>query len=91
MNRSPKNIANRTRGRVASWHNYSESIEPIIERVLNWFERLGYTVLLQSDIISGRHQAILQNYRNGILSDRFRLAMERINPTISPQLNSRSL
>lgn len=57
----------------------------MIERVLTWFEVLGYTVLLQSDIVSGQHQSILQNYRNGILGDRFRQAMQQINPTASPQ------
>ncbi len=57
----------------------------MIEPLLTWFEVLGYTVLLQSDIVSGRHQAVLQNCRNGILGDRLRQAMQRINPTVPPQ------
>lgn len=84
MNRSPQKV-NRIGGSTASWLSFSEFVEPIIEQALTWFEVLGYTVLLQSDIVSGRHQAILQNYHNGILGDRFRQAMQRINPTASQQ------
>ncbi|WP_416669624.1 type I restriction endonuclease [Egbenema bharatensis] len=68
-----------------SWLRYSEPVESNVERALTWFEVLGYTALLQSDIISGYHQAVLQNYRDGILGDRFCQAMQRINPTASPQ------
>ncbi|MFB2969548.1 type I restriction endonuclease [Aerosakkonema sp. BLCC-F183] len=85
MNRSPKNTVNRTRDSVPSWLKPSKTIEPSVERILTWFEVLGYTVLLQSDIVSGRHQAILRSYCNGILSDRFCQAMQRINPDVSPQ------
>ncbi len=62
----------------------AKSIDSILEQMLGWFEELGYIVLLQSDIVSGRHQAILQNCRYGILRDRFRQAMQRINPVASP-------
>jgi type I site-specific restriction-modification system R (restriction) subunit len=84
MNRSLRTIAS-PRVSVAPWLNCSKPSEPMIERLLTWFEVLGYTVLLQSDIVSGRHQAVLQNCRSGILSDRFRQAMQRINPTVPPQ------
>ncbi|NJR63356.1 MAG: type I restriction endonuclease subunit R [Cyanobacteria bacterium CRU_2_1] len=60
-------------------------MEPTVERALTWFEALGYTVLLRSDIVSGRHQTVLQSYHNGLLGDRFRQAMQRINPTVSPR------
>ncbi|OCQ92160.1 hypothetical protein BCD67_19630 [Oscillatoriales cyanobacterium USR001] len=60
-------------------------MEPLVEHTLTWLEVLGYTVLLESDIISGRHQTVLRSYCNGILGDRFRQAMQRINPTVSPQ------
>lgn len=85
MNIPSQNTADRTRDPLASWLNYSKAIEPSVERTLTWFEVLGYTVLLRSDIISGRHQAILRSYCNGILGDRFRQAMQRINPEVSPQ------
>lgn len=85
MNRAPQKAINRIGGIRASWLNCSEFIEPSIERVLTLFEVLGYTVLLQSDIVSGRHQAILQSYHNGILGDRFLQAMQRINPMASLQ------
>ena len=49
MNRSPQNTANRTRGRVTSWLNFSKAMEPSVERTLTWFEVMGYTVLLQSE------------------------------------------
>lgn len=85
MSRSPQKTANRTRTRLSSWSNFSKSIKPSIERTLTWFEVLGYNVLLRSDIVSGRHQEIWQSYRNGILGDRFRQAMQRINPTVPLQ------
>jgi type I site-specific restriction-modification system R (restriction) subunit len=85
MSFSPQNTASPTRVPAAPWFHCSEFAEPMVERVLTWFEVLGYTVLLQSDIVSGRHQAVLQGFCNGILSDRFRQAMQRINPTASPQ------
>jgi len=85
MNRLPPNTAIRTRNPLASWLNFSKASEPSIEQTLTWFETLGYTVLLQSDIVSGRHQAILRSYCNGILGDRFREAMQRINPEVAPQ------
>ena len=85
MSRSPQNTTNRTRERVTSWLNGSKSMEPLVEHTLTWFEVLGYTALLQSDIVSGRHQAVLRSYCNGILGDRFRQAMQRINPTVTPQ------
>ncbi len=85
MNRSPKNTIHRIRGSTTSWLNISEVVEPIIDQTLTWFEVLGYTVLLQSDIVSGRYQSILQTYHNGILADRFRQAMRQINPMASQQ------
>ncbi|WP_228041764.1 type I restriction endonuclease [Planktothrix mougeotii] len=85
MNRLSQNTANRTRSALASWPNSSKAIEPSVERTLTWFEALGYTVLLQSDIISGRHQAILRSYCHGILGERFHQTMQRINPQVSPQ------
>lgn len=83
MKRSLQNIANRTRARATEWLNFSKA--PSVERTLTWFEVLGYTVLLQSDLVSGRHQAILRSYNHGILSDRFRQAIQRINPEVPPQ------
>ncbi|VXD16572.1 conserved hypothetical protein [Planktothrix serta PCC 8927] len=85
MNTLSQNTANRTRNPLESWLNFSKALEPNIERILNRFEGLGYTVLLQPDIISGRHQGILRSYCNGILGDRFRQAMQRINPEVTPQ------
>ncbi len=51
--------------------------------MLTHFEKLGYAVLLQTDIVSGQHQTILQSCRRGVLGDRFRLAIQRINPSCS--------
>lgn len=88
MNRLPQNTVNRIESSPVSWLNFSDLVEPIIEQTLTWFEVLGYTVLLQSDIVSGRHQSILQHYHNGILVDRLYPALRRINPTASqPQLD----
>lgn len=87
MNRLPQNTVNRIESSPVSWLNFSDLVEPIIEQTLTWFEVLGYTVLLQSDIVSGRHQSILQHYHNGMLVDRLYPALRRINPTASqPQL-----
>jgi hypothetical protein len=82
MRRSLYNTVYRTQGSMAPWLNCSEPTELTIERQLTWFEVLGYTVLLQADIVSGRHQAILQNSSHGILGEQFRQAMRRINPTV---------
>ncbi|HLO48766.1 MAG TPA: type I restriction endonuclease [Kamptonema sp.] len=60
-------------------------MEPLVEHTLTWFEVLGYTALVQSDIVSGKHQTVLRSYCNGILGDRFCQAMQRINPTVTPQ------
>ncbi|HBE21734.1 MAG TPA: type I restriction endonuclease subunit R [Cyanobacteria bacterium UBA11149] len=60
-------------------------MDPFVEHILTYFEAMGYTVLLESDIISGRDQEILRSYCNGIIGNRFRQAMARINPTVSPQ------
>lgn len=84
MKRSLSNTVNRT-VQVNSWLNCSDFVKQTADPALTWFEVLGYTTLRQSDIISGRHQAILQNYRQGILGDRFRQSMQRINPTVSLQ------
>jgi type I restriction enzyme R subunit len=56
----------------------------LLEFTLTWFEVIGYDVLLQADITSGRHQTILRSYCNGVLGSRFREAMGRINPHASP-------
>ncbi len=85
MNQLFQKTTNPTRERVTSWLDYSESREPHVDRTLTWFDVLGYAVLFPSDIISGRHQTILRNHCNGILGDRFRQAMQRINPTVPPQ------
>ncbi|MFH7244717.1 MAG: type I restriction endonuclease [Spirulina sp.] len=61
----------------------SEIFGDTIEQILFLFESLKYTTLLQSDIVSGRHQPILQSHYNYILGDRFCQAMQRINPNIS--------
>ncbi|BAY91179.1 MULTISPECIES: type I restriction endonuclease [unclassified Tolypothrix] len=52
------------------------------QHCLTWFEVIGYTVLLQSDIDCVRHPA--QRYSNSevILRDRLLKALQRINPTI---------
>ncbi|BAY29014.1 putative type I restriction system endonuclease [Nostoc carneum NIES-2107] len=52
------------------------------QHCLTWFEVIGYTVLLQSDIGCVRHPA--QRYSNSevILRDRLLKALQRINPTI---------
>ena len=85
MNRTSQNAADRTRDPLASWLNFSKGMEPSVERTLTWFEVLGYNVLLRSDIVCGRHQAILRSYCNGILGDRFRESMQRINPDVPHQ------
>lgn len=85
MNSLRQNTANRTRSTIKNRVNFCQSIDPFIEKILTCFEEIGYTVLLESDIISGRHQEILRSYCNGIIGNRFRQAMARINPTVPPQ------
>lgn len=50
--------------------------------MLTWFEVIGYTVLLESDIASGRHRAERGCYTDVVLLDRLRSSLERINPNI---------
>ncbi len=83
MNSLSPNTLNRIRDPLAYRYNYSSGMPPKIERMLNWFEKLGYRVLLQSDIISGQHQTILRSYQNGILCDRFSNSIQKINPGVS--------
>jgi type I site-specific restriction-modification system R (restriction) subunit len=85
MPRSSGLILNRPSKHSCLGMDRSQSIDLTLEQTLSWFEELGYVVLLQSDIVSGRHQAVLQNCRYGILSDRFRQAIQRLNPELSQQ------
>ncbi|MBO3462327.1 type I restriction endonuclease [Aetokthonos hydrillicola Thurmond2011] len=50
--------------------------------LLTWFEVLGYTVLLEPDIILGRHKGERSNYTEVVLVDRLSQALRQINPTI---------
>lgn len=50
--------------------------------MLTWFEVIGYTVLLEPDIASGRHQAERSNQTEVVLLERLRSALENINPHI---------
>lgn len=65
--------------------NFSAPPSAAVELILTWFEALGYIALLESDIVSGRHQQILRTYQGGILGDRFRTAMARINAGVSQE------
>ncbi|MCC5639085.1 hypothetical protein LC593_25290 [Nostoc sp. CHAB 5844] len=56
-----------------------------VDSLLTWFEVIGYTVELEADIASGRHNTERNNETEVILSDRLRHALLRINHTISSQ------
>lgn len=50
--------------------------------LLTWFEVIGYTVLSEPEMISGRHRTERSNYTEVVLLDRLRSALQQINPTI---------
>jgi hypothetical protein len=82
MQQSSPTTLSRIRVGIASRQHSPEFVDPMIERLLTQFERQSYTTLLQSDIVSGQHQTVLQSHHNCILSDRFRQAMRRINHSV---------
>jgi type I site-specific restriction-modification system R (restriction) subunit len=50
--------------------------------LLTWFEVIGYTVLLESDITSLKYHIGRSSYSEVILRDRLYSALKRINPTL---------
>lgn len=55
----------------------SKAIAPSL---LTWFEVIGYTVLLESDIASGKHQIGRSSYSEVVLYQRLHNALQKINP-----------
>lgn len=53
--------------------------------MLAWFEVMGYTVLLDSEVAPGTPKAERRSYANVILVDRLYQALKRINPNV-PEL-----
>lgn len=53
--------------------------------LLTWFEVIGYTVALESDISSHEHLLQRNNHTEVILNSQLRDALPRINPTIPTQ------
>ncbi|MHC5744657.1 MAG: type I restriction endonuclease [Nostoc sp.] len=47
---------------------------------LTWFEVIGYTVLLESDIALGKHQIGRSSYSEVVLYQRLHNALQKINP-----------
>lgn len=67
--------------KLRPYWNWKPSIT--VDSWLTWFEVIGYTVELEADIASGRHQTERNNETEVILSDRLRHALRRINPMIN--------
>ncbi|MBD2448524.1 type I restriction endonuclease subunit R [Nostoc sp. FACHB-152] len=90
LTRSNPIKSTRTRKKVG---NFAKKLRPnwnwkpsnTVDSVLTWFEVIGYTVELETDIASGRHQTERNNQTEVILSSRLRHALQRINPTISSE------
>ncbi|MEH2261724.1 type I restriction endonuclease [Nostoc sp.] len=53
----------------------------ITPSLLTWFEVIGYTVLLESDIALGKHQIGRSSYSDVVLYQRLHRALQKINPT----------
>ncbi|MEH2283194.1 MAG: type I restriction endonuclease [Nostoc sp.] len=49
--------------------------------LLTWFEVIGYTVLLESDIALGKHQIGRSSYSDVVLYQHLHNALQKINPT----------
>ncbi|MCC5669708.1 hypothetical protein LC653_39365 [Nostoc sp. CHAB 5784] len=58
-----------------------ERREAIAPSALTWFEVIGYTVLLEPDIILGKHQIGRSSYSDVVLYQRLHSALQKINPT----------
>ncbi|MEH2156602.1 type I restriction endonuclease [Nostoc sp.] len=58
-----------------------ERREAIAPSLLTWFEVIGYTVLLEPDIILGKHQIGRSSYSDVVLYQRLHSALQKINPT----------
>ncbi|MEH2152398.1 type I restriction endonuclease [Nostoc sp.] len=59
----------------------SDTLQAIAPSVLTWFEVIGYTVLLEPDIILGKHQIGRSSYSDVVLYQRLHSALQKINPT----------
>ncbi len=53
----------------------------IAPSLLTWFEVIGYTVLLEPDIVLGKHQIGRSSYSDVVLCQRLHNALQKINPT----------
>ncbi|WP_334735160.1 type I restriction endonuclease [Nostoc sp.] len=54
--------------------------EAIVPSLLTWFEVIGYTVLLEPDIVLGKHQIGRSSYSDVVLYQRLYKALLHINP-----------
>ncbi|MDZ7957466.1 MAG: type I restriction endonuclease [Aulosira sp. DedQUE10] len=84
MNPAQRRIATVRASSLARKLRHRLHLTPLIAApsILTWFEVIGYTVLLESDIGCVRHPAQRHSDSEVILSDRLFLALQRINPTI---------
>lgn len=83
MNPVQRRIATVKASTLAKKFSHSLNLTPLIAEpsILTWFEVIGYTVLLQSEIGCGRH-ALQRRHHEVVLRDRLFAAVQRINPTI---------
>ncbi|BAY24202.1 type I site-specific deoxyribonuclease chain R [Calothrix sp. NIES-2100] len=84
MNLAQRRIATVRASSLARKLRHRLHLTPLIVEpsILTWFEVIGYTVLLQSDIGCARHPVQRHTDREVILSNRLLNACQRINPTI---------
>ena len=58
---------------------------------LTWFEVIGYTVLLESDVALGKHHIKRSSYKEVVLRDRLHRALQKINPTKPPEAIAKAI
>ncbi|MDF5737860.1 MULTISPECIES: type I restriction endonuclease [unclassified Nostoc] len=79
--KKPTAKASRVTRKLRRRFDLRRSVMPAASSLLTWFEVIGYTVLLESDIALGKHQIERSNYTEVILYQRLHSALQKINPT----------